>query len=167
KVVGDGALKRAIEAQLTSIDAPFRLSSVILEGLINKGSGCSLVTRIGHAKDYPANSNFHVHKSSERCDLLELVDGELCVGNVPLLTEIPSNVTFKVSLQYAISLMLPLHCLSTSNRRLSKEDFLDSIRRCLLTDEQIHLGNLVKRIFSAVSGSKHGGLSTQWVGNSA
>ncbi|CAA2966320.1 stachyose synthase-like [Olea europaea subsp. europaea] len=29
--------------------------------------------------DYPANSNFRVHKSSERCDLLELVDGELCV----------------------------------------------------------------------------------------
>ncbi|CAA3014841.1 stachyose synthase [Olea europaea subsp. europaea] len=79
--------------------------------------------------DYPANSNFRVHKSSERCDLLELVDGELCVGNVRLHTEIPSNVTFKVSLQYAISLMLSLHCLSASNPCLSREDFLDSARR--------------------------------------
>ncbi|CAA2967698.1 stachyose synthase [Olea europaea subsp. europaea] len=80
----------------------------------------------------PTNSIFHVFKSSERHNIFELVDGKLCVTNVPLLIEIPRNVTLKVFLQYANPLMLPFHCLSVSNpylsRKFSERDFLSIFR---------------------------------------
>ncbi|CAA2959611.1 stachyose synthase [Olea europaea subsp. europaea] len=113
----------------------------------------------------PANSIFHVFKSSERHNLFELVDGKLCVTNVPLLTEIPSNVTFKSFSSICQSSDAPPPLFERVQSLSFKGGFL-GFRKDESSDRLINsMGRFSGRDFLSIFRFKTW-WSTQWVGNS-
>ncbi|KAL2535223.1 putative galactinol--sucrose galactosyltransferase 4 [Forsythia ovata] len=113
----------------------------------------------------PANSIFHFLKSSERQNLFELVDGKLCVRNVPLLTEIPSNVTFKSFSSICQSSDAPLPLFERVQSMSFKGGFLGFNKEESSDRLMNSLGKLSGRDFLSIFRFKTW-WSTQWVGNS-
>ncbi|CAI9781055.1 unnamed protein product [Fraxinus pennsylvanica] len=112
-----------------------------------------------------ANSIFHVLKSSERHNLFELVDGKLCVTNVPLLTEIPRNVTFKSFSSICQSSDAPLPLFERVQSLSFKGGFLGFSKDESSDRLTNSLGKFSGRDFLSIFRFKTW-WSTQWVGNS-
>ncbi|KAL2507561.1 putative galactinol--sucrose galactosyltransferase 4 [Forsythia ovata] len=111
------------------------------------------------------NSIFNVLKPSKRDNLFELFDDKLCVRNVPLLTEVPGNVTFKSFSSICQTSEAPLSVIRRVESLAYKGGFL-GFKKGESSDRLINsLGKFSGRDFVSIFRFKTW-WSTQWVGNS-
>ncbi|XP_022847247.1 stachyose synthase-like [Olea europaea var. sylvestris] len=119
---------------------------------------------MAHTSD-PINSIFNVLKPNKRDNLFELFDDELCVRNVPLLTEVPGNVTFKSFSSVCQSSEAPLSLIRRVESLSYKGGFL-GFKKGESSDRLINsLGKFSGRDFLSIFRFKTW-WSTQWVGKS-
>ncbi|KAL0371558.1 UNVERIFIED_CONTAM: Stachyose synthase [Sesamum angustifolium] len=76
----------------------------------------------------PVNSTFTLLQSSKTDNSFQLRDGKLSVQDFPLLTEIPTNVTFKPFSSVCQSSEAPLPLFQRANSLSFKGDSSGSLR---------------------------------------
>ncbi|XP_073053919.1 LOW QUALITY PROTEIN: stachyose synthase-like [Primulina eburnea] len=113
----------------------------------------------------PANSIHSVLKSSTKDNSFQLLDGKLFVGSVPLLTEVPSNVSLKSFSSVCQSSEAPLPLFQRVQSLSSKGAFLGFSQRESSDRQTNSLGKFMNRDFVSIFRFKTW-WSTQWVGKS-
>ncbi|KAL2239069.1 stachyose synthase [Sesamum indicum] len=113
----------------------------------------------------PVNSTFSVLKSSKTDSFFQLRDGKLSVRDFPLLTEIPSNVTFKPFSSVCQSSEAPLPLFQRAHSLSFKGGFLGFSQNASADRLTNSLGKFTGRDFVSIFRFKTW-WSTQWVGKS-
>ncbi|KAI3449379.1 hypothetical protein Pfo_006044 [Paulownia fortunei] len=113
----------------------------------------------------PVNSIFSALISSKKDNFFELLDGKLSVRNVPLLTEIPNNVTFKSFSSVCQSSEAPLPLFQRAESLSFKGGFLGFSQHESADRLTNSLGKFTGRDFVSIFRFKTW-WSTQWVGKS-
>ncbi|PHU30501.1 putative galactinol--sucrose galactosyltransferase 4 [Capsicum chinense] len=113
----------------------------------------------------PVNSVFNVLKTQKEDNFFELSNGKLLVKNVPLLFEVPSNVSFSSFSSVCQTSSAPLPLFHRAHSTSFKGGFLgfskEERSHCLMNS----LGKFTDRDFLSIFRFKTW-WSTQWVGNS-
>ncbi|XP_059646571.1 stachyose synthase-like [Cornus florida] len=112
----------------------------------------------------PINSIFSVLKSDNKVECFALSDGKLCVKGVPLLSEVPSNVSFKSFSSICHSSNAPLPLFQRVQSISNKGGFLGFSKEEPSDMSMNSLGKFNGRNFLSIFRFKTW-WSTQWVGS--